>query len=166
MIAIRREWVRTNWFLAVAPVLLLVEWLVIRDIGIDMGRDVEAVVLFDLCVFMPSLFLICYRNGLTPGQTILRTMALVCLGIYLAGWLVPAEAQQLLPQLAWARTAGLVVLGLIELRVLLLVVNLVYRKGGSIEQVQVASGAPRWVARLLMLEARFWRAVWALIRRR
>ena len=166
MIAIRNTWLKANWFLAAAPVLFLVEWLVVRDIGAEMGRHVEAVVLFDLCVFLPALYILCYRPSLPIGQLMLRTAALVCLGIYVAGWLVPAEAQQLLPRLAWARTAGLVVLALIELRLLLAVIDLIYRKNGTVEQVQAASGAPRWIARLLLLEARFWRGVWKLIRRR
>lgn len=166
MKAIRNEWLTANWFLAAVPVLLLVEWLVVRDIGAEMGRHVETVVLFDLCVFVPTLYVLCYRGRLPLAQLILRTAALVCLGIYLGSWLVPPEVQQLLPQLVWVRATGLVVLALIELRLLLIVINLIYRKGGTVDEVQAASGAPQWVARLLVLEARFWRAVWKLIRRR
>ena len=166
MKAIGNAWLRSNWFLAAAPVLLAIEWLVVRDIGAQMGEQAEAVVLFDLCVFVPALFLLCYRTSLPIGQLVLRSAALACLGVYLAGLIVPAASQQLLPQLAWVRAAGLVVLALIELRVLIAMVRIVFREDSTVEQVQAASGAPRWVARLMMLEARFWRAVRTLIRRR
>jgi hypothetical protein len=99
-------------------------------------------------------------------QLVLRTVALVCLGIYIATYLVPEPLQALLPQLGPLRIAGLAVLVLIELRLLIAALRIVWGSNGSVEQVQAASGAPAWIARLMVMEARFWKWLWSLIRRR
>lgn len=160
-----RGWLRTNWFAVAVPVLLLVEWLVVRDVGGEMGRFLEAVVLFDLCVFMPLLYVLCYRGAVPLKQLVLRTVALVCLGIYLATYLVPEPLQALLPQLDPLRIAGLAVLMLIELRLLIAAIRIVWGRNGTVEEVQAASGAPAWAARLMVMEARFWTWLWRMIRR-
>jgi hypothetical protein len=148
------------------PVLLLVEWLVVRDLGSEMGRFLEAVVLFDLCVFMPLLYVLCYRGTVARAQLVLRAVALACLGIYVATYLVPEPLQAVLPQLGPLRLAGLAVLVLVELRLLLVALRLVWGRDASVDQVQAASGAPPWIARLMVLEARMWKRLWRLIRRR
>lgn len=162
-----RSWLKANWFVAAVPPLLLVEWLVVRSVGAEMGPNLEAVVLFDLCLFLPLLYILCYRGALPLKHLLLRVVGLTCLGVYLASYIVPDAAQRLLPNLSAARTAGLVVLALVELRLLVAVLRITFGRGeASVEQVQAASGAPRWIARLMLLEARFWKAVWRLIRRR
>jgi hypothetical protein len=161
-----RSWLKANWFVVAVPLLLLVEWLVVRDLGGEMGRFLEAVVLFDLCLFMPLLYLLCYRNKVPRRQLVLRAMALACLGIYVATYLVPEPLQAVLPQLGPLRIAGLGVLMLIELRLLIAAVRVVWGRDGSVEQVQAASGAPAWMARLMVMEARLWKRLWRLIRRR
>lgn len=161
-----QDWLRSNWFVALVPPLLLIEWLVTRSVGSEMGAALEAVVLFDLVLFMPALYVLCYRGRIALKPLVLRTLGLACLGIYLASYLVPEAAQQVLPQLYWARICGLAVLALIELRLLFMVMRMVWGASANAEQVQAASGAPPWIARLLILEARFWKAVWRLIRPR
>jgi hypothetical protein len=161
-----QSWLRWNWFVVLAPILLLIEWLVVRSSAGAMGSMVEAIVLFDLCLFIPLLYVLCYRSQLPLKHLLLRVLGLVCLGVYIASYIVPEAAQQIVPQLSWARTAGLAVLALVELALLLTVLRLVWGRDASAEQVQAASGAPAWVARLMVVEARFWRAVWRLIRRR
>jgi hypothetical protein len=161
-----RNWLKENWVLVAVPVLLLVEWLVVRDVGGEMGRFLEAVVLFDLCVFMPLLYVLCYRNKVPRSQLVLRAVALACLGIYVATYLVPEPIQAILPELGVLRMVGLAVLMLIELRLLIAAIRIVWGRDGSVEQVQAASGAPHWMARLMVVEARFWRRLWRLIRRR
>ena len=161
-----RGWMKANWFVVAVPLLLLVEWLVVRDLGGEMGRFLEAVVLFDLCLFMPLLYVLCYRRSVPRAQLVLRAVALACLGIYLATYLVPEPLQAVLPQLGPLRLAGLAVLMLIELRLLFLALRMVWGRDASVEQVQAASGAPPWIARLMVLEARMWKRLWRLIRRR
>lgn len=161
-----RNWFKANWLVAAVPLLLLIEWLVVRDLGGEMGRFLEAVVLFDLCLFMPLLYVLCYRRVVPLRHLLLRTLGLACLGVYLATYLVPEPLQAVLPQLGVLRLAGLAVLVLVELRLLIAAMRIVWGRDGSVERVQAASGAPAWIARLMVLEARFWKALWRLIRRR
>ena len=161
-----RRWLSVNWFAVAVPVLLLVEWLVVRDVGGEMGHFLEAMVLFDLCVFMPLLYVLCYRFTVPRGQLVLRAVALACLGIYVSTYLVPEPMQAILPELGVLRIAGLAVLMLIELRLLIAAIRIVWGRDGSVEQVQAASGAPAWMARLMVMEARFWKRLWQMIRRR
>jgi len=161
-----RNWMRANWFMVAVPAVVLVEWLIVRDVGGEMGRFLEAVVLFDLCVFMPLLYVLCYRGVVPRRQLVLRTAALVCLGIYVSTYLVPEPMQVLLPELGPLRIAGLGVLMLIELRLLIAALRIVWVRAGSVEQVQAASGAPAWIAKLMVMEARLWKRLWRLIRRR
>jgi hypothetical protein len=166
MTAQLQGWLRSNWFLVLISPLVLIEWLVVRSLAADMGPFTEAVVLFDLCLFIPLLYVLCYRGQLPLKHLLLRVLGLVCLGVYVASYIVPQAAQQVLPQLSWARTASLPVLALVELALFVTVLRLVWGRDATAQQVQAASGAPAWVARLMVLEARFWKAVWRLIRRR
>jgi hypothetical protein len=164
MTADYRSWLAGNWFALVVPPLILVEWLVARSLGGEAGPMLELVVLFDLCLFMPALYLLCYRGRRPVRQLALRAAALVCLGIYIATYLVPEAAQRLLPHLGWARTAGLAVLLLIEFRLLVMTLRLVWGRDASAEEVQAASGAPAWIVQLMVLEARFWKSLWRMLR--
>lgn len=166
MVRAERSWLKANWFVLAVPPLMLVEWLVMRDLAGEMGRMAEAVVLFDLCLFMPLLYVLCYRRTLPLGQLLLRVLGLVCLGVYIATYLVPEPLQQMLPQLEALRIAGLAVLAFVELRLLFIALRLVWGRSAGVDEVQAASGAPPWKAKLMVLEARFWKAVWRLIRRR
>lgn len=159
-------WARRNWFLPLLAVLLAVEWAFARTT--DWPRDglAEAVILFDLCLFVPALHFLCYRRRLAWKPLLIRTAALASLGVYLASQLIPAEAQHLLAGLGWARLAGLAVLAALELWVLVKVVTLVFGSAVTEDDIVATSGAPRWIARLMLIEARFWKWLWRLLRGR
>lgn len=159
-------WARRNWFVPLLALLIAIEFAFARTT--DWSRDgvAEAAILFDMCLFVPALYALCYRRRLALRPLLIRTFALALLGIYIATTLVPPGAQVLIADLAWARTAGWVVLALIELWVMIAVVKLVFGGGATAEQVAERSGAPAWVARLMLLEARFWKALWSFVRGR
>lgn len=157
---------RVHWFVPLAAVLLMVETGFARSADWSRAGPAEAAILFDLCLFVPSLHWLCYRRRLARPALLMRTAALALLGLYLASQLVPADAQQLLARLWWLRPVGLAVLLLFELRLFAAILRLVLAGEASAEQVAARSGAPKWVARLMLLEARFWRALWRLIRGR
>lgn len=161
-----RTWAKANWFVLLLPGLLLFEWAFARSNDWSDAGLSEPAMLFDLCLVIPALFVLCYRKTLPPSQLALRAMALSCLGIYVASKLVPADAQTLLPHLYWPRMAGLAVLVLIELKLFVAVMKLVFARGSTAEQVAERTGAPAWIVRLMLLEARFWQAVWRFIRGR
>lgn len=162
-----REWTAANWFLLALPLLFLISFLFTRSVDWGASGDAaEAVTLFDWCVSIPLLYFLCYRRQLPAKQLALRLLALACLGVWISSWLVPVQFQEILPRLSWARGAGVAVLALVELRLLVLAVRLVFSGTATAEQVTERTGAPPLIAKLMLLEARFWRAVWRFIRAR
>lgn len=155
---------RRHWFVPVAIMLLAIEWPFVRTVDWSREGFAEAAVLFDMTVSIPVLYLLCYRGQLPWRALAVRTAALACLGVYLASWLVPGEAQRWILELSWLRTVGLILLALIELRLVVAAVRLTL--GGRTDATLVAAqtGAPEWAARLMLLEARFWKRVWRLLR--
>ena len=147
------------------PFLLLIEIAFARSTDWDRPGPAELVILFDLCLFVPLLFLLCYRRRLPIRALLLRSAALLLFGLWFAAWIVPPESRDLLRQLGGLRPIGLALLAIAELGLLVVVVRLVF-SGASSADVAARSGAPEWVARLMLLEARFWKAVWQLLRRR
>ncbi|TFI59353.1 hypothetical protein E2493_05820 [Sphingomonas parva] len=162
MIALK-AWSSRHWFLLVLPVLLAISFAVTRNAA---GGPVELVTLIDWCVSVPLLYFLCYRNRLSGWQMALRLLAIACAGLWVAGRLVPAAAQEILPQLGWLRGLGLAAIALVELRLLVLGVRLAFSGSADAAQLSARTGAPPFLARLMLLEARFWRWVWRLIRRR
>jgi len=158
-------WLRRNWFLPLLAVLLAIEFAFARTTIWATDPVAEAVILFDLCLFVPGLYVLCYRRTVALKPLLLRTAALAGSGLYIASWLMPADAQRLIAELSWARTAGLVMLVLVELWVMAKLVRLVFGGEASAEQLAGRHGVPQWVARLMLLEARFWKAVWRFLRR-
>lgn len=153
-------WARRNWFLPLLAVLLAIIWAFARTT--DWPRDglAEAVILFDLCLFVPVLHFLCYRRALAWKPLLVRTAALASLGIWLASHLIPPEAQHLLAGLGWARLAGFIVLAALELWIMVKVVKLVFGSATTAEEISATSAAPPWIARLMLIEARFWKWLW------
>ena len=159
-----RLWSANNWFLLALPCLLAVSFLFVRSPS--SAGPIEAVTLFDWCVSVPLLYFRCYRRSLPLRQMALRLVALGCGGLWLASRLVPSEAQDILPHLGWLRTAGLIVLGLIELKLLVLATRMAFSGKADAARLAASTGTPPLLAKLMLAEARFWQAVWRLIRRR
>lgn len=160
-----KEWAAANWFLLALPLLAAISWSVASSVP-PADPAIEAVTLLDWTVTIPLLYFLCYRRTHKPRTMALRLLALVCLGIWAASRLVPLPAQEILPHLGWPRMAGYALLLLIEIRLVFLAVKFAFTARGSAEELAEKSGAPVFLARLMLLEARFWRAVWKLIRRR
>lgn len=166
MIQIRSTFAN-HWFILLVPVLLAGALLMSTTVDWQReGSTAEAVLLFDACVTLPLLYWLCYRGKKAPKQLAIRMAALACLGVALAGWLVPAAHHDLIARVAWLRWLGLAVLALIEIRVVLLTVRLLFTSDVRPEKLAAEANVPLIFARLMALEARFWKAVWKLIRRR
>lgn len=155
-----------HWFVLLLPVLLLLEYGFARSTDWARPGAAEAAILFDLCLFVPGLFLLCYRRRLPVRTLLIRAAALSLLGLFVASQLVPVGAQGLLAHLSWLRPFGLAVLALVELSLFVALVRMVYSGAPNADQVAARTGTPVWIVRLMLLEARFWKAVWRLIRRR
>jgi hypothetical protein len=160
-----KQWSAANWFVLIAPILIALAWLIGRSSA--WAQDpaaMEAAFLIDATVTLPVLYALCYGRSQPLWQVAVRMLAIACLGIYLLSYLIPTEAQSLLPRFAWARTIGLAVLCLIELRLLIAGIRLVFRSGVTAEQLSAATGAPPIISKLMLLEARFWKSVARFLR--
>lgn len=159
-------WARRNWFLPLLALLVAIEWAFARATDWSSDGVAEAVILFDMCLFVPILYMLCYRRRVALKPLLVRAAALSFLGLYVASFLVPPQAQHLVAELGWARLVGWAVLALVELWVVVKIVRLVFGGEATTEDVAARSGAPRWIARMMLIEARFWKALWRLFRRR
>ena len=153
-----------HWYWPAFVAILGCVWLLAR-VPTFMQPGGEAALLADLCITAPSLYALCYGRRQPLRQTLIRALAISCAGVWLASWLIPEHHQSLLPQLAPLRWAGLLVVLLFEVRLLVAATRVAFSGKGTAHDVMQASGAPEWIARLMLLEARFWRAVWRMIRR-
>ena len=162
-----KEWASGNWFLLLLPALFATSFFLLQSAEWRQSpRMVEAVTLFDWTVSVPLLFFLCYRSKLNAKQMVWRLLGLACLGVWLATWLVPAPDQTILPHLSWARTAGMAVLVLVELRLLVLALKFAFSGEATADELARKAGVPPLLAKLMLIEANFWRAVWRFISRR
>lgn len=154
---------REHWFYLVLPILLgfalnfraTYPWAKQPAFG-------EATTLFDWCLFVPLLYAICYRQ--MPRRALaLRTLAIVCGGVWIAGKIVPDSAQIILGQWGWLRGIGVAALVLAEGAALIAVMRVAFGAAPDPKQLE-QQGVPPLLAKLMLAEARFWRWVWARLR--
>jgi hypothetical protein len=148
-----------NWFYALLPIWLLASvgfrathpWDAQPQFG-------EVVTLFDWCVFIPMTFAICYRSMSRRALT-LRLLALMCGGVWLAGKLVPADAQSLLRSMGGMRWVGLAVLLLFEIAAFVAMWRVIFGAKPD-PRVLEEQGIQLIMAKLMIAEAKFWRWLW------
>jgi hypothetical protein len=155
-------WAHRNWFFIAFAVILAASYGFARSNSF-LAEGGEAAIIADLCLTVPLLHCWCYWNQLPWRQLAIRAGALFCLGVWVAAQFIPAADQAILPHLSWARALGIMVLALIELRVMAAVVRLAFSDKATAEELSARSGAPPVIARLLLMEARFWRRIWKLL---
>jgi uncharacterized membrane protein len=157
--------VKENWFWPLAITLVTLAWTIGKFSQIEPNSSWEYVVIFDMLVTLPVLYYVCYYKKVTLKHNIFRILALQCTGIWLATKIVPIESQSLLPYLSWLRFAGLAVLFVFEAWIGLALIKLIFRPDTTANQIQQQLGAPAFVAKLIHLEARFWRRVFSIFKR-
>ncbi len=152
--------IRRNWFYALLPVWALATWgfNVIHPWD-DQPRLGEIITLFDWCIFVPLTFALCYRD-MSRRALVLRLLALMCGGIWLAGRIVPEGAQSLLLDWSGVRWAGLSVLLLFELAAFVAMLRILFGATPDPRALE-EQGIPPVVAKLMIAEAKFWRWIWA-----
>ena len=155
---------RLHWFYVIAPLILAVDLYVGLSARGEIDHFIEAGLLFDFVFLIPGLYLLCYRQR--GRKSAIRAAALACLGIWVALKLVPEAERDLLNLVAPLRYVGLAALVWLELVAVLAIYRAVFKSGSVEEAVSRASAdMPPWVARLLAVEANFWRKTWSVIKR-
>lgn len=155
---------RQNWFWPLAVGLFACVWAIATIPAVRLTPDFEWALLLDVFITLPVLFAICYRGTMTKLALGVRIIALQCAGIWLATKLIRVDSQSILPNLEWLHWAGLAIVFLFEIRLMVAVVKLVWKPTAKQADLE-ATGMPPFVAKLAMIEARFWRWVFAKFRK-
>ena len=158
---------REKWFFLIAlPMAIAIEWAFARSLDWTAYPRSEWVALFDLCVFMPAIYLAAFRSELTPKARALRTLGVAGVGLFASSWIVPEANQFFIAELSNLRNAALVFVLAFEAWVFWKVIGAVYRRNADAKTLEREFAMPEWIAKLMVLEARFWKAVWAFLRRK
>lgn len=160
-----RQFARTHWYTPVFLAMVAGVWWLARS-STFMSAGGEAALLIDLCLTAPILYILCYARKQPLRVTMVRALAIACGGVWIATWLIPLQNQILLPHLAPLRWIGLGIVCLVEIRLMVAAIRVAFSATGTAEDVVRASGAPPLVAQLMLWEARFWRGVWRVLRRK
>ena len=150
--------IRRNWFLPLAVLLLVLVFLGSRSIGPIAVSGLELPLVFDALVTVPALFWMCYHDRMRAGALAIRVIGLQCLGLLLASWIVPIEQQHILPKLESARWIGLVLLAYFEAKLAWIVIRTVFAVDAKPKDL-TDQGVPEIIAKLMLLEAHFWKWV-------
>lgn len=156
--------IRRHWFYLLLPFAVAAS-LTLRS-SIDWRSEafrMEATTLFDWCVFLPAMFVLCYRRELTAGALAVRTVGIACAGLWAARLIVPDDHERLIAAVAWLRYPGMAVLLAAEALVLVALFKVTFSKTPDPGEL-VRLGVPSFVARLMLAEARFWRWAWRKLR--
>jgi dolichol kinase len=162
-----RKQLAANWFFPVALILFLAVWGVVKSASALSQADLfnlESALVADAFLTLPVLYWLCFRGRQSKGKLLLGVIAVICSGLWLAGLIVPPSGQALLPQVAWLRYLGLAVIVMVEVRIAVLAVRLVWQPNAKAADLE-SHGVPPVIAKLMLLEARFWRWVFSAFRK-
>ena len=155
---------KENWFWPLAIMLMSLAWAIGQFSNIEPNSSWEYAVIFDVLVTLPILYFLCYRKKSSLKHNILGIIALQCTGIWLATKIVPIESQFVLPYLSWLRIVGLAMLFALEVWIVLALFKVIFRKDTTAAQVEKL-GVPPLVAKLILMEARFWQRLFSIFKR-
>ena len=158
---------RVHWFFVAAAIALLINSTTVYLDQWSSPQLLEAGLLFDFAILLPLLYLICYRSE--GKRSVVRAIALACLGIWALGHVVPEGNQSLLHNLQFVRYVGLGVLILLQVKLIVAIFRAVsgVSAGADREASKLAdeTATPPWVRKLLAWEAAIWIRVWRFLRR-
>jgi hypothetical protein len=158
---------REKWFFLIAlPLAIAVEWAFARTLDWSAYPRSEWVALFDLCVFMPILYLTAFTSELTRKARMLRCLGIAGIGLFAASFIVPEPNQIIIGELSALRNLAMIGVVAFEGWVLWKVIGAVYRQNADAKTLEREFAMPEWIAKLMVLEAKFWKAVWSVLRRK
>ncbi len=161
------KFLRSNWFLPAAAIAVLMNSTVVYLDQWASPELLEAGLLFDFAFLLPVLYLICYWSE--GKRSVIRAIALACLGIWAVGHVVPEANQTILQNLQFIRFIGLGVLVLLQVKLIVAIFRAMSGASESAEheasRLADETGTPPWVTKLLAWEAAVWIKVWRFLRR-
>ncbi len=164
---LKRTRPREKWFfLIVLPIAIAIEFAFARWLDWSAYPRAEWVALVDLCVFMPLVYLGLFSSEFSAKARGLRALGIAGIGLFAASWIVPSANQFLISELASLRAAPLVFVLAFEGFVFFKVMQALYAKNADAKEIERDFAVPPLIPKLLVLEAKFWKAVWGLFRRK
>lgn len=156
-----------KWFFAtLLPLALLIEGVFTATLDWSAYPRAEWVPLVDLCVFLPLVYLVAFSSGAPLKTRIVHALAIAGLGLLAAKMMVPEANQFVIGYLSEVRGALFLVILAVEGFVFWKVLQALYKKGADAKAIERDFAVPPFVAKLLVMEAKFWKAVWSLFRRK
>jgi hypothetical protein len=156
-----------HWFFVAAVLVTGVNSAIAFTDTWDPPRLLEAGMLFDLALVIPALYWLCYRK--TDKSIWPRLIAVGCLGIWVAGHLVPDQHHYLLSDLSVLRYAGLAILVLLELKLIFAMYRAAFGTGDhaqhKLDEVFEDAALPPWVQRIVKWEVGVWKQIGAALKR-
>ncbi len=160
------RFLRIHWFFPAAAIALLINSTTVYFDRWSSPKLLEAGLLFDFAILLPVLYLTCYWSE--GKRSVVRAIALACLGIWGVGQVVPEANHTLLKDLQVMRYIGLGVLVLLQVKLIVAVFRAASDASASAEheasRLADETGTPLWVQKLLAWEAAVWIKVWQFIR--
>lgn len=158
---------REKWFFLIAlPLAVAIEWAFARSLDWTAYPRSEWVALFDLCIFMPLLYLAAFSSELARKARLLRCLGIAGIGLFASSFIVPEPNQFIIGELSTLRNMAMIGIAAFEGWVLWKVIGAVYRRNADAQTLEREFAVPQWIARLMVLEAKFWKAVWQFLRRK
>ena len=157
-----------NWFVVLAVGIISIDLTIVGLAGWSRERRFELALLLDLAVIISLLCVVFYWSK--PKTALIRAVSLACLAVWLLGFFIPTDAKVLLPQLIWVRYGGLVLLGLLEAKIIIVFLQAVFSNDVQACRHAAAQanelGMPAWIAKLVAIETRFWQRLRSILGRR
>jgi hypothetical protein len=158
---------REKWFFLIAlPLAVAIEWAFARSLDWSAYPRSEWVALFDLCIFMPLLYLAAFSSELARKAHLLRALGIAGIGLFASNFVVPGPNQYIIGELSALRNAAMIGILAFEGWLLWKVIGAVYRQNADAKTLEREFAMPEWIAKMMVLEAQFWKAVWQFLRRK
>ncbi|MCR9179474.1 MAG: hypothetical protein NXH71_04490 [Erythrobacteraceae bacterium] len=158
---------REKWFFLIAlPVAVAIEWAFARSLDWTAYPRSEWVALFDLCVFMPLLYIMVFGSELTRKARLLRSIGIAGIGLFAASFIVPEPNQFIIAELSGIRKVAMIGILAFEGYIFWKVIGAVYRHNADVKTLEREFAMPEWIAKLMVLEAKFWKTVWTFLGRK
>lgn len=154
------------FYLIVLPFAYAIEWSFAASLDWQVYPRSEWVTLVDLCLFVPLLYFTLFSQALGLQARLIRTAGIAGLGLFAAQFIVPSANQFIIADLAALRNVLIGFVLLFEGWVLYRIVRAVYVRGADSTTLERDFAMPAWIAKLMLWEARFWKAVWSLVTRK
>ncbi|MGB7374886.1 hypothetical protein [Pontixanthobacter sp.] len=154
------------FFLGFLPFAIACEWAFAASLNWQEYPRGEWVALIDLCLFVPLVYFMFFSSALETKPRLIRTVGVAGVGLFAARFIVPEANQLVIADLAYMRNFVLSFVIAFEGWVLYKIITAVYKRNADAKTLEREFAVPEWIAKLMILEARFWKAVCSFFTRK